>query len=502
MRFSLKIIIGYASVCLLTVAMAGLFLHTFDRYQRSNHMIFYIEQVRNREQALQVALYAELQTIRGLIRNPDLAQARRVQENMKKVRTLIEEVRGMERTLSVQLEELNFPHQKFLYFDRFQEDLQKFDTAFSEIHTALIAQSGRYKDDAAALSDRFESKLEKWTFEMNEAWSHDIGQAMTHIQNEKKRTTFILLGLVLSNVVISLLLSIVLVSSVRRLMGRLSAGMRRVSSGDYDKPVELCRDPEMNYLVENFNRMSSELKQLENMRYDFISMLTHDMKSPLTVIKMYAGILSEKNIGDSRSIEAVARNADKMLHLVENFLDFTKSESALIESDLQPVSLAQIASSVMEDCDVLAKSRGVRLISSVGTELPPVMADEAQLERVLQNLVTNGIKYNNEGGSVTVHTLHDNGSVKIKVEDNGMGISRSDQNNLFVKYTRAERTRHIKGTGLGLVVSRAIIRAHGSELTFTSEEGKGTAFSFELKVAEITADSPLRTTSKKVEAHS
>jgi signal transduction histidine kinase len=395
----------------------------------------------------------------------------------------------MEDSLSQQLDELDFPHQEFLYFERFQEDLREFDSAFSEIHTALIARAGRHNFDAAALSDRFESKLENWTREMNEAWNHDIGQAMTHIQDEKNRTTIILLGLVSSNVAISLLLSVILVSSVRRLMGRLAAGMRRISSGDYGKPVEPCTDPEMNYLVENFNRMSAELKQLEAMRLDFISMLTHDMKSPLAVIKTHAGILSEKNIGDSRPIEAIARNADKMLHLVENFLDFSKSESASIESDLQPVSLAQVAARVLEDCDVLARSRGVRLISSIAAQLPPVMADEAQLERLLQNLVLNGIKYNKEGGSVTVHALSENGSVYINVEDTGMGISRSDQSKLFAKYTRAERTRHIKGTGLGLVVSREILRAHGSDLTFTSEEGKGTVFSFELKAAEKAVDS-------------
>ncbi len=473
--------------------MAALFYITFNRYQQSNHMIFFIEQIRSQEQALQAALYAELQSIRALIRNPDVAQAQRVQQNTNRVRGLIEELKRMEGTLSTQLEELNFPQQKLLYFARFQDDLDRLDSAFSEIHAALIARSDGGGLDAAALSDRFESGLENWAREMNVAWNHDIGQAFTHIQQEKKRTTFVLLGLVVINVAVSLLLSIVLVTSVRRLLGRLAAGVSRVSSGDYDHPVESCRDPEMNDLVENFNRMTGKLKQLEEMRCDFISMLTHDMKSPLTVIKMYAGMLLEKGTEDSRPVQTISRSADRMLHLVENFLDFTKSEGVSLQLDLQPVSLAELVSRVVEDCDLLARSRGVGLASSLPPALPQVMADEGKIERVLHNLVTNAIKYNQPGGKVVIQARRDGQRMHIEVEDTGMGISGSDRDRLFVKYSRAERTRHIEGTGLGLVASREIVRAHGGELDFASREGEGTVFFFDLQIAGRKEGPPSRT---------
>jgi signal transduction histidine kinase len=484
MRFSSKVIIGYVTVCLLTLAMAGLFLFTFNRYQRSNHMIFLLEKVHSREQALQVALYVELQSIRALLQSPDIDHARKVQENMAKVRGLIEEVRAMEESLASRFDEPVFPREKLLYFARLQEDLKKFDSAFSEIHAALIAPSGLNSPDAAALADRFELKLESWAAGMTEAWNHDIARTIAGIEEEKKGTAFILMALVAVNVGVSLVLSIILVTSLHRVMGRLAAGMRRVASGNYAQPVHSCPDPEMNYLVENFNRMTEELRQLEEMRGDFISMLTHDMKSPLTVIKMFSGMLLERGEGDHRMAETISRNADRMLHMVDNFLDFSKSESVAMKPVLRPVSLDTIISRVLADSEILAKSRRVTLSSSLPPGPSLVSADEEKLERLFHNLVTNAIKYNREGGGVELRAERDGGRVRVAVEDTGIGIAEKDRNSLFVKYSRSDRTRHIKGTGLGLVVCREIVRAHGGELRFTSTEGKGTVFTFDLPAAD------------------
>jgi two-component system phosphate regulon sensor histidine kinase PhoR len=115
--------------------------------------------------------------------------------------------------------------------------------------------------------------------------------------------------------------------------------------------------------------------------------------------------------------------------------------------------------------------------------VPPVLADEALLERALHNLVSNGIKFNRPQGRVTLRALARGRRVRLEVADTGVGINEADQRRLFERYFRGERTRHIRGTGLGLAATREIVRAHGGELELSSREGEGTVFAFELRAA-------------------
>ncbi len=172
-----------------------------------------------------------------------------------------------------------------------------------------------------------------------------------------------------------------------------------------------------------------------------------------------------------------------MLRLVGNFLDASRADSGRLELALRPVQLDTVIRRVQEDGKVLAQSRGLRVAADLPDELPPVLADEEHLERALHNLVSNAIKYNRPEGSVTLKAGVQDGRVWIAVSDTGVGISEVDQRQLFEKYFRSGRTRHIRGTGLGLVVTREIVRAHGGELEVASREGTGTTFSFALQCA-------------------
>jgi len=138
---------------------------------------------------------------------------------------------------------------------------------------------------------------------------------------------------------------------------------------------------------------------------------------------------------------------------------------------------------VQEDGQALARSGGVKVAVDLPAALPAVLADEGHLERALHNLVSNGVKFNRPAGTVTIAARVQGERVHIAVSDTGVGIGAADRRQLFEKYFRSDRTRHIRGTGLGLAVTREIVRAHGGDLEVASQEGKGSTFSFTLRSA-------------------
>ena len=250
--------------------------------------------------------------------------------------------------------------------------------------------------------------------------------------------------------------------------------MRRVAGGDYSRPVPLGRDPEINDLVEQFNRMAEDLKGLEEMRTDFVSMLSHDLKSPLAVIKMYAEALGAKGGADPVPLQAITRSADRLLRLVENFLDASRAEAAHLELALRPLRLEGLIRRVQEDGQVLASGHGVTVASRSARDAArgarrrgaPGARPAQPGEQRRQVQPARGHRHDRGTGP-------QGDVVRIAVADTGGGISPADRQQLFVKYFRADRTRHIRGTGLGLAVTREIVRAHGGDLEVASQEGKG-----------------------------
>ena len=334
---------------------------------------------------------------------------------------------------------------------------------------------------------------------MEQNWDRNIGLVMSDIQREKNRAGAVLLALAGTTFVISLCFTVSLATSARSLIRRLGGAMRRVGIGDFSQPIPHSGDQEINELVVQFNRMASNLEELEELRTEFVSMLSHDLKSPLAIVKMHAESIGAHGGANPRSLQAITRSADRMLRLVGNFLDASRADSGRLELALRPVQLDAVIRRVQEDGKVLAQSRGLRVAADLPDELPPVLADEEHLERALHNLVSNAIKYNRPEGSVTLKAGVQDDRVWIAVSDTGVGISEVDQRQLFEKYFRSGRTRHIRGTGLGLVVTREIVRAHGGELEVASREGTGTTFSFALQCAPP-SDPPLKTSVPEIPA--
>jgi len=493
MRFTHRLTAGFGLLAALALAMAGLFYVEFQRYERGNHLIFILDQVHSSEQALQTSMLLELQAVEDSLDRPDPVFTARAREQARKTAGAMSQILQAHQGLARDLDRLAFPKERLLFFSRFQQDLTAYEQRLANIQSMVDLKPEADRAGARRLANELEERINGGFAEMEQSWSRDIGLVVGHIQQEKKRAGIVLL--ILAGVVLaaSLGFAVSLAASARSLIRRLGAGMRRVAGGDYSRPVPLGRDPEINDLVEKFNRMAEDLRGLEELRTDFVSMLSHDLKSPLAVIRMYAEALAAKGGVEPQPLQAITRSADRMLRLVENFLDASRADAARLELALRPVRLENLLKRVQEDGQVMALSRGVTVALDLPGALPEVLADEEHLERALHNLVSNGVKYNRPAGAVTLAARVDGDQVRVAVTDTGVGISETDRRQLFVKYFRAGNTSHIRGTGLGLVVTREIVRAHGGELEVSSQEQKGSSFSFTLRRAscrELSAKPP------------
>jgi signal transduction histidine kinase len=236
-------------------------------------------------------------------------------------------------------------------------------------------------------------------------------------------------------------------------------------------------------LFAQINVANEQLKRLSNLKSDLLHIISHDLKSPLTVISGYAEILldgPEKMAENWASIlQEIISQTRMMARLIEDTLAISKIESGIIELSL-------------EDLDVLYPIENLIAIhqhecvfsKNFPADLPRVRADKLRLHEILDNLITNAIKYSNPGNEITLSAAPDfkSGCMVISVRDRGFGIPEEELPNLFRKFYRIknEASRHIRGTGLGLYIVKQLVEAHSGKIWVKSKLGEGSIFSFTL----------------------
>jgi signal transduction histidine kinase len=227
----------------------------------------------------------------------------------------------------------------------------------------------------------------------------------------------------------------------------------------------------------------SKLKEVDRVKSNIISSVSHELKTPLTTIKTYLMLIQrgkpEKKDG---YLTVLNREADRLAIIIEDLLDLSALETGKIPSKLEPVDLLTTVQEVVVSCHSLAHSKKISVSSTVEPTLPLAIADRNQLEQVLTNLIVNALNYSIRGGAVTVEagegTLHDQVGVWVRVSDTGPGISATDLPHLFDRFYRGEAALEsgAPGTGLGLAICKEIIERHQGKIEVESEPGAGTTF--------------------------
>jgi heavy metal sensor kinase len=245
---------------------------------------------------------------------------------------------------------------------------------------------------------------------------------------------------------------------------------------DLDQRVEVATNDEVGNLASAFNEMLDRLARLFRAQQRFIADVSHEMRTPLTVIRGNVDLL-RMGCADEESLEAITSESERMTRMVSNLLLLSQADSGVLPMHLQPLDLAPIVGQVVRSATIMADGR-VDVSVHLGGELP-VQGDPDRLKQVLLNLVDNAIKHTPEGGQVKIEASSaDEGWVRVAVSDTGVGIPPEDLPHVFERFYRVDksRSRAQGGAGLGLAIAKSIAEAHGGRIDAYSTVGVGTRF--------------------------
>ncbi|MGI6351268.1 MAG: ATP-binding protein [Armatimonadota bacterium] len=292
--------------------------------------------------------------------------------------------------------------------------------------------------------------------------------------------------------VLPLLAGMVLVAFFLRPVPKLQAAVRAVAEGDLSHRVDIRSADEMEDLADDFNDMAARLEdygrlertmELEKLRDDLIHMIVHDLRTPLTSI-----------ISSLRTVERVDADPEvtrellpycltagnSLMTMINDLLDINRMESGVLELYPEQVDVPEVVSDALEVLRALADEHSVILEQTVQEGVEPITADRDKVERILTNLVGNGIKFTPSGGRVAVDVGRDDvdGGVHIRVIDSGVGIPKEYQERIFDKFGQVEsrKSARLVSTGLGLTFCKLAAEAHGGRIWVESEVGEGSTF--------------------------
>jgi len=235
---------------------------------------------------------------------------------------------------------------------------------------------------------------------------------------------------------------------------------------------------------------NEQLLEADRLKDEFVALISHDLRTPLTSIMGYLElILDDDNLTEEqRGFLSVAdRNADRLLRLVNDLLFVARFEAGQLELHPTELDLAAVVRQSVEEAEPRATAGGIQLTCDAGA-VSAVQADKGRMFQLVDNLVSNAIKFTPAGGDVRVSVTPVNGVVRLEVADTGIGIEPQEQQRLFERFFRASTAseHQIPGTGLGLYITRAIVEAHGGSIAVRSDLGEGTSFSVELPARSTT----------------
>ncbi|MFO7952090.1 MAG: ATP-binding protein [Bacillota bacterium] len=229
--------------------------------------------------------------------------------------------------------------------------------------------------------------------------------------------------------------------------------------------------------------------EMEKIKTDFVSIVSHEFRTPLTTIIVGVEMLKEGMLGDltprgKEVLEAIGADCERLSRLIDNLMELSRIESGTIYVEAEPTDVGDLVQEAVRPLKFQAEKQGVELITDLPPNLPPVAADFNKAVWVLTNLVGNALRYTDPEGTITVRVRQRGKRLFFSVEDTGYGIPRDQQDKIFRKYVQVsgEGRKGSGGVGLGLAIAKDIVMAHGGEIWVDSEVGKGTTFTFTFPV--------------------
>ena len=241
-------------------------------------------------------------------------------------------------------------------------------------------------------------------------------------------------------------------------------------------------------------RTNEKLKTLDETKDEFISMASHQLRTPLTSVKGYVSMVIEGDAGrittkQKALLDQAFLSSQRMVYLIADLLNVSRLRTGKFIIDRQPTQLANVIEGELKQLGESAKGRGITIVYNKPKDFPALMLDETKTRQVIMNFADNALYYTKNGGSVEIKLIEKPSSIECIVIDDGIGVPKADQHHLFTKFYRANNARKARpdGTGLGLFMAKKVVVAQGGAIIFHSQEGKGSTFGFTFPKAKILA---------------
>jgi len=270
---------------------------------------------------------------------------------------------------------------------------------------------------------------------------------------------------------------------------KLVKGAGLIGEGKLDTVIDVKSKDEIGNLAQEFNRMAQRLKEIEKMKEDFMSSVTHELRSPMTAVKGYVNLILDGKAGPMSEkqreyLTIVRNNTARLGRFINDILDLAKIEAGMMEIKPEPMSVREVANEILTLLKAISDQKNIKLIVDIPESIPQIMADRDRIGQIITNLVGNSLKFTPDGGSVTVKGVEEGEFLKMAIIDTGIGIPKEYIGKIFNKFEQVsehkQKVKTAKGTGLGLAIARGLIIGHGGKIWIESEVDKGTTFFFTL----------------------
>ena len=309
-------------------------------------------------------------------------------------------------------------------------------------------------------------------------WGFSALNNRFHIFNSTRLPSFIALTIMLGiSMVVGALISLFVAKKLTTPINNIKKATKKVARGDFDVKIEKIKNSSLNDLIDDFNTMTSELKSVETLKSDFVSSVSHEFKTPISVIQSYSKILRRNDLDEKtrKKYETVLdTNIQKLINLTEGILNLSKIENQPIILDRTEFSLdEQIRQSVL----VLEPEWDKKKIEfELDLDATKIYGPKDLLAQVWTNLISNAVKFSKNKSKIYISLKKENNKSVVKIKDTGIGMNEETQKHIFDKFYQGETANTQTGNGLGLTITNKIIELYKGEIFVESKEGKGSTF--------------------------
>jgi len=293
--------------------------------------------------------------------------------------------------------------------------------------------------------------------------------------------------------------------SISKPIKKLFIATKQVEKGNYNIRLDIKTNDEIEKLSDAFNkttatlgRLEDERREIDSAKTEFLSITSHELRSPMTPMKAQLQMLEEGYFGklskkQKESLSIIVRNADRLDNIIVDFLEISRIEAARLKFNFRQTNLVETTKETVKLMEAFAKEKNINLILHVG-ELPIIEADPDRITQVLRNLINNAIKFSKENSKIEVNVKQIKNKILFSVKDYGCGLTQENQIRIFEPFYQVEsaaRRRH-GGTGLGLAICRGIVESQKGKIWVESKQGYGSKFSFTIPLEPVYKIEPIK----------